>query len=271
MKFDIPPNNNKEPKLSNKIMKKIAVVAGALGIMTPAIAQEKNNNNKEVEPIVVTDKYDKTLKAYNDSLALYNASVKSNQNILNKTYIKDNRLVISLEEALKIDNSEKKHLRANSPKILPISELVYPVFDEKRNKFIDSIYVNTIYGKPIQPVVYKKPEIKKDVVKEKPIPNPEKIKPSKPLPEIKETEYTPEPEGVIIYGPSYGAIGYMNEGFFTPIKRRDHLAKGKPETEDNPKIPGANESDINLLNNPSALYKFLKDRYGEYFKGIKQD
>lgn len=51
--------------------------------------------------------------------------------------------------------------------------------------------------------------------------------------------------GNIIYGPSNGAIGYINKRVFSPINRRDHLAK-------------ANQADIDLLNNPEALDKYVK-------------
>lgn len=54
-------------------------------------------------------------------------------------------------------------------------------------------------------------------------------------------------EGQIVYGPSNGAIGTMKDGVFTPIQRRDHLSK-------------SNQQDIDLLNNPEALKKYVDSR-----------
>ena len=112
--------------------------------------------------------------------------------------------------------------------------------------------INQSFKKPVQPVVYRKPQPKpqqpiKRIVKEveKPVTSEPKVQDITPTPQ--KSIIPEQQQGKIVYGPTNAAIGYMTKNGFEPIKRRDHLAK-------------SNQAEIDLLNNPEALKQYMKNK-----------
>ena len=90
------------------------------------------------EPITVTDKNDPRLKAYNDSLDLYNNHSFSTKNL------KDIRSFTNTDVLVNMSIAGKDFINKNKIKPIKIGTL------DDRDK--------PIYKKPVQPVVYKKPD-----------------------------------------------------------------------------------------------------------------
>lgn len=129
---------------------------------------------QKIEPIYVTDPNDKRLKAYNDSLSLYNMSQydinnndfindwKKREDIKNKTGKDD--VNITLKSFIKaFDNSSNKFLLSQKSQIKPIKQ----IFDDDVNINKGKIepFLKDVYKKPVQPVIYKKPEVSVPVPK----------------------------------------------------------------------------------------------------------
>lgn len=91
--------------------------------------------------------------------------------------------------------------------------------------------------------MYKKPVVKPVLKEEQLFPLQPAVKGSMKV-TAPQQEQIPEPTGQPVYGPSNGLIGYQTKNGFQPTLRRDHLAKN-------------NQADIDLLNSPEALQKYV--------------
>ena len=121
----------------------------------------KAQNGKTKSPIFTDDPKDKRIKAYNDSLNLYNSS-EDYYNRLKKVSFDLPNIGVSEENLKKIRNENYKKY--------PWDKLNMPISNEKSSRKFQpiskyNIYVSDVgdiesnrYKKPVQPVVYKKPD-----------------------------------------------------------------------------------------------------------------
>lgn len=184
---------------------------------TPVKQTTKSN---KVEPIYVTDPKDKRLQAYNDSLNLYNNHSFSTKNL------KDIRSFTNTDVLVNMSIAGKDFINKNKIKPIKIGTL------DDRDK--------PIYKKPVQPVIYKKPEVSVPVPKFKTtIPQEQNTQSMQELlgkvqynnePENSNTKETPNkgsfPQGTWISPSPYGGMHkydakgrqlYKNGGFLDKV------------------------------------------------------
>lgn len=251
-------------KLSlGKKIRNLAIAATVLGITTPALGQKTKNQEKKLEPIEVANKNDPRLKAYTDSLKIYNLTKKDidfdfpKQKILykydeilrnNPDASKDDNFIREYRNAFSEYRKERdeylKNLRAGDSKnARPAKYASYKGIKPVRyiQKFEgDENYFAPVYKKPVQQVIYKKPETKKDTLTkiQKPILKRALDSVGKNLlPEIKETRYKPEQRKTNWSFVYPGENGLMNTIYFNSKAEYDEaLLKaggGKPIGNDN--------------------------------------
>lgn len=202
-------------------LRNLFVAASTLAMTSPALAQKHKGTEKAREPIEVTDKNDKRLLKYQDSLNLYKSYEFQKKNLNWKASLQ--KIVTSLNEFAKTSKTLKpttveelnetrqknmgkigetqkikkdynynnykkdptqgydpmdkdagdykvydydKSLKFNEPVVVGkysspdiVHKTIKPV-----GEYFDGIATSPVYKKPVQPVIYKKPEIKKDTV-----------------------------------------------------------------------------------------------------------
>lgn len=131
-------------------------------------------NGGKPQPIYTSDKNDPRLRAYNDSLSLYNMSQydinnndfindwKKREDIKNKTGKDDPN--ITLKSFIKaFDNSSNKFLLSQKSQIKPIKQ----IFDDDVNISKGKIepLLKDVYKKPVQPVIYQEREQPRNIEK----------------------------------------------------------------------------------------------------------
>lgn len=135
----------------------------------------------EREPIIVNDPNDPKIKAYQDSLQVYNSSKFVKEHPLTGKYVPGKEDVKQMNI-----NIDKKNINKYKPKL------------ETTNT---GYYYN--YKKPVQPVEYRKQEPKKEPVVEKPVEKPTQKVVEKPVPPKPMNKY----EGRPFYAPGAGVGG----------------------------------------------------------------
>lgn len=225
-------------------------------------------NGKNVrQPIIVNDKNNPRLKAYNDSLTLYSKNAYDAKNFPHIKHVSWNKNVLENNEVNKVQdgllkeipefiNAYKRITKLNGK--APVGDKIpYKVgFSHIPNQTIDTW--RAVYKKPVQPVIYKKLEPKKvnlqPVVFNKPVEqqlSTEVITNFQPL-EIKKQpviKYTGSP----VYHTNGDLIGYTNQGDF-----QLYTGEGiKTETKQ-------------WLSNEENINNYMKEKLGEYYKGIKK-
>ena len=214
---------NKEDanNLLRKLRNLFIAAASTIAMTSSALAQKHKGVEKEREPIEVTDKNDKRLLKYQDSLNLYKSYEFQKRNLNWKASLQ--KIVASLNESAKgskilkpttveelnearqknmgkIGETQKikkdynynnykkdptqgydpmdrdagdykvydydKSLKFNEPVVVGkysspdiVHKTIKPI-----GEYFDGIAISPVYKKPVQPVIYKKPEIKKDTV-----------------------------------------------------------------------------------------------------------
>lgn len=207
------------------------------------------------KPITVTNPNDSRLKAYSDSLTLHNAGelAYNNYKLFNYKSNGQERMTFNnwnnhVEPRVdpKISKSIKNLISLNHGFPQPTNVVPVVIYDE--NKFIGNGAINR-FKKPVQPIMYKKPEISYPIHNLQPA-----VKGNIKITSPQQVQI-PEPTGQPVYGPSNGLVGYQTKNGFQPTLRRDHLAKN-------------NQADIDLLNNSEALQKYISSnpryQYGGY-------
>ena len=207
---------------------------------------------KTVPPLNVSDLNDPRLKAYNDSLSIYNTTSQQYKNIKKTGKLRDSDVDVDSEKKYSFKDYMDEYNRPNSD---------FNIFNSGTNSKMQPITVSQFrgkgilgyldygrqaqYKKPVQEVVLnppsnvpKKPKPKPQPVKKKPTPQP---KPVQEQP-IKKTE-TPKPvevkqnvyEGSPIYSNMIGdgarsaLVGFANpQGDTTYIKPEDYQRYGVP-------------------------------------------
>lgn len=229
---------------------------------------------KSRKPIMVDNPNDPRLKSYNDSLDLYNKGVVNKGKLIdartNKIVTKEDQdeAFYWFKDMDHTGSKEGDHTQAwadwQRTGILPDREYIgayKPSGSNLNGTFLQGQDTPTRYEwgykKPVQPVVYQKPIPPER--KDYPLRNPNDYKAQAKITITPAAPTTiPEPEGQPVYGPSNGLIGYMSDKGFQATLRRDHLSK-------------ANQADIDLLNNPEALNKYVSTtprfRRGGMYKG----
>lgn len=237
------------------------------------------------KPIIVTNPNDPRLKAYSDSLNIYNATKGNINKYKNLSPVEWEKVFD--RAPINQPSSFNAYVRLGKKNgSYPTPENVYN-FPNSNGDGIGE------YKKPVQPVVYQKPQatVKPTNVTGKELqnnisdPNVEMYvdennqvawrKKIQPIVKPKPIEYPihqvqgaqkgnitihqgqqatiPEPTGQPVYGPSNGLIGYHTDKGFQPTLRRDHLAKN-------------NQADIDLLNDPAKLNEYA-DKTPRYANG----
>ena len=204
----------------------------------PVVYQKPSTRTVEyTDPL----KFKQAQKAYSDSLLTYNNLEQGYKESINY---------------LKSSNSKNEFADANKKAMqrLPVNEsLLYEIptqtLGKKAFKDGDIQIITRGWGA-------KKPVVK-PVLKEQLFPLQPAVKGSMKV-TVPQQEQIPEPTGQPVYGPSNGLIGYQTKNGFQPTLRRDHLAKN-------------NQADIDLLNSPEALQKYVTStpryRKGGMFRG----
>lgn len=144
-----------------------------------------------------------------------------------------------------VGEQPKKPVGSNKPQQTPIDPTIPP---SGYNKKYPPIYVTNPkdprigrYAEKGNQYLYQAPQERKDYPIRELLPKAQaNITIQSP-----QQDQMPEAEGQIMYGPSNGAIGFMTEQGFVPIKSRNHLSK-------------SNQADIDLLNDNEALQKYVK-------------
>jgi len=204
----------------------------------PVVYQKPQPKTQERVPIVVTNPNDPRLKAYNDSLSLYNSFYKPKitnssaysdwilkEEDLNKEYFKNQERIIQNP-----NNTNKK---------------IKPVDKQLSVSKAGPLYQKDFYKKPVQPVVYKEEPKDYPIV-------------TRPKGQVRGTisggEMSPDTtkSGASVFGPANSLIGYWKDGQFWPTDG----AAGK-----------VNQADLDLKNNPEELSKFLRGKGLQMKKG----
>ena len=199
--------------------------------------------NIKKEPIYVDNPRDPRLKAYQDSLQVYNSSKFVKEHPLTGNYIPGKE-----DERQMNINIDKKNINKYKPKL----ETTYTGY------YYD-------YKKPVQPVQYRKPEPKKE--------QPKKEQP-KPI-ERKQNVYegTPVYSGTIGSGGPSALIGFSNQkGDTTFIKPEDYERFGVPkygkefiESRKKQRNGGVNSADAQPIEKLDQLLNFTN--YNKPTKG----
>jgi len=221
-------------------------------------------------PIMVNNPNDPRLKAYSDSLNLYNMSQydinnndfvndwKKREDIKNKTGKDDAN--ITLKSFIKaFDNGSNKFLLSQKSQIKPIKQ----IFDDDVNISKGKIepLLKDVYKKPVQPVVYQKPQLKLIEQLEKifPKPTPAQSRPAQIT--TPQQSVIPEPQGDYVYGPANSVIGTNVNGKFVPYQGENTVgANGSQRGK-------VNKADSDLMNDTEALKKYLRGKGLQFKKG----
>lgn len=189
-------------------------------------------------PIIVNNPNDPRLKAYSDSLTLHKASNKSLADFNKEDYSSE----FLMDDSRSVFDAYKR-LKAPQP---IETKTKYLPFSKTDNKSLP-ISVN-LYKKPVQPVVYQKPE-KKDY----PIHTLSKAQVRGTI-SGGEQGIIPQPKGDYIYGPANSVIGVNQNGVFKPIDMPEQRGK-------------VNKPDLDLMSDKAALSTFLRGKGIQYEKG----
>lgn len=218
-------------------------------------------------PIIVNNPNDPRLKAYSDSAVAYQKYGNIATDFIDGKYAKEtdvNKLRAITKEGIlnPLANNQTYYTNFTKDKkdnvivpffTKPVQPVVYQK-PQKENKLVGTGKMpdGTTYEKYLSPqggesYIYKKPQERKDYPLRGPLPKAQvrgTITPSIP-------EMMPQPEGDYIYGPANSVIGINTKNGFVPYTGENRIGAAGSQRG------YVNQPDTNLMNNPEALKKYL--------------